>query len=379
MSAESLARPTWHKIGEYIFSESGKPIIKRESKLSSLPDFTILDDEDFPKIVELVNEDASNVKIEYNPNSNKLAIFKIKAKGKTSYTNQERRITEVTKLIKQTFEYYNADHEEIDLTNQYKSLLECFTAVNEYKLSLKRVAAFSKGYGFIGESRYIEFFRTDMTIPSGHDLSIIDASNCPAYMKYELAKFVHISIEGKDYLMIRDDTYKVFYKRELQPKSDVTKIVNVVNTLLTTKTEPNWIVDYNLHTDIRRASVDMHLLATTMKENEKVNTKEYILNSINIVSMTSKSSITIEIEGDRPKIPINLSTLCMFKSSISNNERLVFYTFKNAASPGKDINLIEFQKDDNFEKKPKGKPSKTSKEEEPKGPNWITSRYALVV
>lgn len=379
MSVESLSRPTWHKIGEYIFSESGKPIIKREPKLSSLPDFTVLDDEDFPRIVELVNEDANNVKIEYNPNSNKPAIFKIKAKGQTTYTNQERRITELSKNTKQIFEYYNADHEEIDLTMQYKSLIECFTAVNEYKLSLKRIATFSKGYGIIGESRYIEFFKTDMTLPNGHDLSIIDASSCPAYIKYELAKFVHISIEGKDYLMIKDNNYKVFYRKELQPKSDTSKIINIINTLLTTKTEPNWIIDYNLHTDIRRASVGMHLLATTMKENPKVNTKEYILNSINIVSMASKNSITMEIEGDTPKVPISLSTLCMFRSSISKDERLVFYTFKNAISAGKDINLIEFQKDDNFEKKSKGKPSKAAKEQEPKEPNWITLRYALVV
>jgi mRNA-degrading endonuclease YafQ of YafQ-DinJ toxin-antitoxin module len=339
----------------------------------------VLDDSNFPKLVEQVNENADNVKIEYNPNTNKLAFFKLKAKGKSSYTTQERRITEVTRAIKQTFETYNSEHKEVDLTDQYKGLLECHTAVNEYRISLKRIASYYKGYGIIGESRYVEFFKTNLSLPTGQDLNILDASSCPSYINYEQAKFVHISIEGRDYLVIKDDLYKVFYRKDLQPKTDLTKIVNTIEALLSNKSEPSWIVDHNLHTDIRRASVDMHLLSTAVKQSDKVNSTEYVLNSINIVSMTSKNSITIEIEENHPKVPISLSTLCMFKNSINQDERLVFYTFKNGLSQGKDINLIEFQKDSNFEKKPRGRSAKTPNQEEEKEPNWVVIRYALVV
>lgn len=376
--AETLTRTTWHKIGEYIFSESGKPLIKHDPRLKDYPDFTVLDDPDFAKLLGSVKDFNEHLKIHRNINNNKISALSVTIEGAASNSTQTRRVLDINKTTREMFDNFVQimnTSEFVDLTEYYKKILDCKTAVAEYKLSLKRVCSYYKGYGFVGESRYLEFFKSDLTLPIGHDLSIIDASNCPGFISYEDSKFLHTTIAGKQYLIIKDNEYTIFYKKEPQPKTDFTKLYNFINASLANKQKPTWIIDYGLHSDIKKYSSDMHLLSTHMKQNEKMNSIEYVLTSIEMTSMTSKNAIKIDLkEENSPKLPVRFSTICMFKSSLKKNERIVVYTFKNAIAEGKDMNLIEYQK--NTSKTDSGL---DKDEDNPEAPNWEVRKYGLIV
>ncbi len=379
MSTAALTRPTWHKIGEYVFSESGRPIIQHRTDLKNLPNFSVLDDPNFAALINSVQDIDTQVKIENNPNTNKPNRINLQIKGSASTIIQKRRIAEVSPQTESDFKKL-LDIEEsensIDLTEQYKALLECKPAVVEYNLSLKRVHGFNGGYGIIGEPRYIEFFTSTLSIPQGQDLSITEASEIPSFIDYEKTRFLHTNITGKEYLIIKDDSYMIFVKRSLQPKTDLSKLSKLISACVNNKAEPTWIIDHSLFTDIKKISGDMHLMATHQKQSSITNGSEQILKTIEFRSMSSKSIILLNLEENNcPKIALKFSTLAPFKNAIKQNERILVYVFKNAIGEGKDVNLLEYQVDNSG--KTIGRKKKTTAEEE-QVKTWTTKRFGLI-
>jgi hypothetical protein len=367
MSATQVnSRPSWYKIGENIFSESGNPIIIKAPKLKDLHDFAVIDTSKFQDICK----EGIDFKILPSQNQN-VSLLTYKIPGKVSETETHCKII---KIPTQAISEYNIlrglldSPTKIDMTIYYQEIAKYSLAIPHYCISLKRVCDITDGYAFVGMKNYIEFNRTSLVKNPEEQLFVkeIYSSVGSRYFDSELTKYYHIMYNKKKYLIVEKEDTTIFLDQKPNVSTPSNLVVAHINKVLINQDKKLiWEIEENTHKDIKNNISGMHKMITSP-------TNKAILN---LLSLEAKPSIKLKLSKNIPLSNISFSVLIPFQWNMRPDQKMEVYEIPNAIDNSKSIYEIQYKKNLNY-KKEVATSKKKDKEENP--PNWVVEKYAII-
>jgi hypothetical protein len=363
--AQANNRPSWYKIGNHIFSESGNPIIIKAEKLKDIHDFAVIDTAKFQDICE----EGIDFKVLPSQNQN-VSLLTYKIPGKVSETETHCKII---KIPQQAVSEYNIlkglldSPTKIDMTHYYQEIAKYSLAIPHYCMSLKRVCDIIGGYSFVGMKNYIEFNHTTLNKNPEEQLFVkeIYGSVGSKYLESDSTKFFHIIYNKKKFLIIEKDDTVIFLDQKPNVSTPSNIIVGHIERVLN---NPNkkliWEIDESTHRDIKNNISGMHKIITSP------NSKSVL----HLLSLEAKPSIKLKLSRSIPTGNISFSVLIPFQWNMRPDQKMEVYEIENAMEGNKTVYEIRYMKNLNYKKETVSK----KKEQEDNPPNWIVEKYAII-
>lgn len=360
MATSSNDRPSWYKIGNKLFSESGHPIIIDAPQLATIQDFAVTDTPAFHGLLQTAKEFKMLPSIEGSSISN----LTYKLQGRVSETETHCRTTAVPKSALEDFNILRGLLESpsaVNMTALYREVAKFELAIPEFSKASRRVCDVSQGVAFVGTKNYIEFNNTTLSKPPGEELFLKEMFDAlgTKYLDQEDAEFFHIIYLKKKFLIVKTPTTAIFLDQKPSIQIPSEAVFNYINKV---KASPDkklaWVINSSTHRDIRSNIAGMHKLMSGDK-----------LDKIVLNSLESKPKIVLKLKEDIPLVKLSFSVLTPFENALRSDQKIEIYEVPKMMEDGKPVYHIIYYID---------KQQKTRKKDAVDQPVWEIEKNAIL-
>lgn len=357
---QSNERPSWYKIGNRLFSESGNPIFMQVENLAAIQDFAVTDTPNFYAIAQT----AKDFKMLPSPDGISFSQLTYKIPGKVSDTETYCR---TVKVPQSAIEKYNVlrglaeSPTRVDMTAVYQEVAKFTLAIPDYSKAPRRACDIHSGFSFVGTRNYVEYNPCTVTKPQGEDIFLKELYTelGSKYIDDPATRFYHIMYLKKKFLIVENGGATIFLEQKPSILIPSEAITGYITKLASAPKKLVWSLGHNTHKDIKACISGMHRLLNKSPKFE----------TLILISLESKPQIKLKLREDLPTGNLSFSVLTPFEWSMKQDQKMEIYEVPNMLEGTRSIYQIQYFIDI---------APKTKKKDETHIPQWILEKSAIL-